>query len=449
MTGPITKRNSVLQKAWRQFCRAVVRAYYRNCEIEGMSNLPDQGPVLLCANHANALADAVIIQAAINRTVHPLSRSGLFKNPLLRPILHILQAVPVYRRQDANSNPANNVDSFAKCYELFGNGGLLLIFPEGQSHSDTSLRAIKTGAARLALNAMEHDATPTVLPIGLNFSQKGSFRSNVLIKLGTAIDLSGFTGGDQEDDVRQLTSDIQAGLDSVTISIEHGDDAELLHRIERFFSMRHGKYRRRSMELRFRALKRLHQSHDELRKHVPEQILKVKRHLQQFERLCRNWGIRDYHLTTNYSPTIITRFIFRSLMILLLVLPLASWGIVNSIVPFLITRHAARWVSQDTDQYDTAKIVMGLFLFPLFWSGQVAWVYFNLDFTLAIYYALSLPPAAAAAVFIRKERQRIWDNLRVFFLFLRKRKLRRYLTNKRNQIERELAQLVRTSRKYR
>ena len=91
-----------------------------------------------------------------------------------------MQAVPIYRRQDAGGDVSRNVDSFARCYELFKLGEILLIFPEGQSHSDSRLRDIKTGAARLARGSIEATGvTPTALPIGLTFGDKGRFRSNI------------------------------------------------------------------------------------------------------------------------------------------------------------------------------------------------------------------------------------------------------------------------------
>src|SRR5947208_2547107 len=77
--------------------------------------------------------------------------------------LIVLQAVPIYRRQDAGEpGPASlrttrNDDSFARCFELLAAGEALLIFPEGQSHSDPSLRQLKTGAARLALGALQRN----------------------------------------------------------------------------------------------------------------------------------------------------------------------------------------------------------------------------------------------------------------------------------------------------
>jgi len=439
----------LLQDAWQGFCRMVVTVFYRHVEIDGLEYMPMNGPVLLCANHANALADAVIMQAVIPRLLHPIARSGLFKNWLLKPFMLTMQAVPVYRRQDNDANTSTNRSTFQRCYEMFEQGEVLLIFPEGQSHSDPSLRPIKTGAARMILGCAKKSTPLTVLPIGLTFSNKGKFRSNVFIKLGEPIMVTPAASEESEKNsqtVRQLTVDIQRGIELVTINVEEAEDLDFLKRVERFFAMRHGKYRHRNMALRFRALQKINHAYNQLRNSAPEQVLHLKNKLRQFERLCHIWGINAYQVTIQYTPSLVTRFILRSFTILLVILPVGLWGILNSYLPFILTRYLARLTSKGTDQYDTAKMVIGLFLFSLFWASQIGWLALHVNLVTLVMYIISLPLSAGAALYLRRERHRIWDNLRVFFLFLRKRKLKYYFENRRQELERELARLVRIAK---
>ena len=139
--------------SWKRFCRLVVRVFYRRFEVSGKESLPADTGLILCANHVNALVDAVVMQAATDRLVRPLARSGLFSNPVLRPLLHMIGAVPVYRRQDPGANTKGNADAFSRCYQLLAEDECLIIFPEGQSHSDPHLHDLKPGAARIALGA--------------------------------------------------------------------------------------------------------------------------------------------------------------------------------------------------------------------------------------------------------------------------------------------------------
>ena len=435
--------------AWlfRLFCQGMVRIFYRHCEVDGLDELLKPGPVLLCANHSNALADAVILQALSPRLIHPLARSGLFKNPLLHPFLAAIEAVPVYRRQDNTAQMKKNVDSFARVYEMLAKGEVLLIFPEGQSHSDPKLRHMKTGAARMALGAAQHKGVTTrLLPVGMTFSHKGRFRSTVLIKFGEPIPVSPPADDHDDQKVHALTNQLQQGMESVTLNADAAEELAFLHRVERFFALRHGKYRQRSLELRFRAMKKLLQAQRQLQEAYPVQLHNLHHHMQRFERLCSQWGIRDYQLSLEYRPGMVLKFILRSLFTLLVILPLGAWGIINSLVPFLLTRKLARWISRGSDQYDTAKMVLGLVLFSIFWALQSYWVYGHATLAWTIVYVASLAPSAGVALLLRRERKQIWENLRTFFIFVRKRRVRTLLSEQRQVIEKELAHLVRLAK---
>lgn len=432
------------ETAWRAFCRAVVEVFYRRCEVEGLENIPATGPVLLCANHPSALVDAVVIQAVCPRLVHPLARSGLFRNPLIRPMLALIQAVPIHRRQDTGGDTSANVDAFATCYRLFAGGEVLLIFPEGLSHADPGLRGLKTGAARLALGALEaNGVAPLVLPVGLNFSEIGRFRSSVFIKIAKPLPVQTLAGESAEEAVHRVTGALGAQLGRATLDLDSWEEHRLLRRLERFFALRQGKIRRRSLGRRFRAQQKLTQAARRLRVSQPERLESTMRRLGQFERLCQRFGVRDYHLSVTYTPALVARFILRTLAVIFLALPVALWGALNSFLPYLATGTSALLASSDRYQYDTAKISFGMLYFGLCWGGQTWLAYWGFGLAPALLYGASLPPSAALALYVRRERGRIMDNIKAFFVLVRHREVRALLENKRTELERELADLTR------
>ena len=58
-------------------------------------------------------------------------------------------------------------------------------------------------------------------------------------------------------------------------------------------------------------------------------------------------------------------------------------------------------------------------------------------------YIATLIISSAVLLMVRGEKQRIVENIRVFFLFLKKRDLKSYLQKKRQALEKELAKMVR------
>ncbi len=438
------------QKLWRGFCRLMVRIFYRRAEIVGVEHLPCSGPVVLCANHVNALVDAVVIQASCPRPIHPLARSGLFRHPVLRVILGIIQAVPIYRRGSAVDRDvkSGNEASFHRCFEYLEAGRALLIFPEGQSHSDPMLRPLKTGAARLALGHRDRFGTlPRVIPIGLTFTHKGRFRTSLLIHYGEPVSFDPRDDEASEDRVRRYTAAIEAGLGEVTLNVSSWQDLDLLRYLQSFFALRRDRRPGQStLEQRFLVLRRLIEAHRELRLAYPGEVQTLSVKLKRFKELCERYGVKDYHLNLRYRPGTVLRFLSRSLLMTVLVFPVALWGLVHNALPYVATRGASRLMARGRDQVDTAAMLAGLLLFLLFWSAQTFAVHWLWEARAALFYGVSLPLTGGVALLVSRERQRIVENIRVFWLFLRRRGLQDYLRLKRQEIEIDLARMTRLAR---
>lgn len=434
-------------RIWHKFCRLTVKVFYRRVEIVGQESIPKSGGLILCANHINALADVVILQASTDKNIRPLARSGLFEKPFLRPILDMIGAVPIYRKGDKGSNLASNKDTFRRCYELLAEGETLIIFPEGQSHSDPFLHDLKTGAARMALGSIDaNNIAPIVLPVGLTFTSKGKFRSDVLIHYGTPVDLKVNEKETRAARVHLINERITEGLAAVTLNAQSWKELILVDRLERFFALRHGKYRHRDLSQRFNSLQRLIKAKKLLQDHEPDKVRSLVNRLKMFERLCRCCGIKNYHLGVKYHPVFIALYLIRMISIILIGYPLAVWGMINSFIPYQLTRMSSRVFAKGWDQQDTTKMLIGLILFILFWGIQTFAIYHYFGGYWAIAYLTSLIVGAYAALKLKGEYKRIIKDLKVFFLFLRKRELKEYLIMKRKELEVELARLVRIAK---
>ena len=430
-------------KFWRSFCQLAINIFYRHYEVAGFENIPKDRGVIFCANHVNALVDPILVQAASSKVMRPLARSGLFKKLWLKPILKIIGAVPIYRSQDKGTDTSQNEDTFKRVYQLLEQGEWIIIFPEGQSHSQSKIQKLKTGAARMALGTVHRGKMePVLIPVGLTFTSKGNFRGDVLVYFGSPVDLSAPEDIKPETHVRVITRRLTEGLRDVTINTDNWEDLELVSKIERFFALRHGKYRKRNLLQRFQTLKRIISRHQLLRHQQPELIEQVTSDLKRFEQVCKSLGIKDYHLTVAYRPFLVIWYSLKIIVILLIGLPLFFWAVLNSFIPFYLTRHLARFFAKSSDQYDTTKILLGLFLFSIFWGLQIYLVYQYFGLKIMLAYFLSLVIGTAVVLRMHEDIFSIKENIYVFFLFIRNRGLKEHLIAKRNNLERELAKLV-------
>lgn len=446
---------------WKKFCGLVVKTFYSRFEVtgdevvsdevsdnvSGDQNIKTKG-IILCVNHVNALIDAVVLQASTDKNVRPLARSGLFKNPILKPILEMIGAVPIYRRKTEDTDTSGNQDSFAKCYELLALDETLVIFPEGQSHSDSHVHDLKTGVARMALGALEANGiAPMVIPVGLTFSRKQAVRTQVLVHYGEAVDLTVADGMSEYDAVHLITDRAKAGIEAVTLNTRSWKELKTIVRLERFFALRRGKRRKSNLVQRFNALQRLIEAQDLLQKHEPDKVRSLVSKLRLYERLCDACGIKNYHLSIQYKPVLLVLYVLRTLGVVLIGFPVALWGIINSTIPLKITTFLTQKVSKDVDQYDTAQVLIGLGLFGLFWGVQSHIVYRYFGVSWSLFYLFTLLISAFIAMSLRGEYRKTLDNLKVFILFWRKKELKQYLETKRQELEVELAQMVRIAKR--
>lgn len=159
---------------------ALVRVYYRTIAARG--EVPDAGPVIVVANHPNALLDPLVLRVALGRPIAFLAKSTLFDDPVGRLAMESFAAIPVYRAKEADTR--QNEETFARCRALLRGGGWLALFPEGVSHDAPGLLPLKTGAARIALGA---GVPVRVLPVGILYEDRAIFRTRAAVRVGAPI----------------------------------------------------------------------------------------------------------------------------------------------------------------------------------------------------------------------------------------------------------------------
>lgn len=186
----------MIYRLLRWFTGIALHWFYSSIQIAGLNRIPARGPVLLAASHHNALVDALIAGWIAPRRLTYTAKATLMDNAFLAWLFPIVGVVPLKRasderkkRSEGSPDSGRNAGAFESILDALGNGGMVLIFPEGKSHSEPTIAPLKTGVSRIALEARDQRGIHgmQVIPVGLSFEDKETPGTAVLAEVGEPI----------------------------------------------------------------------------------------------------------------------------------------------------------------------------------------------------------------------------------------------------------------------
>jgi len=346
-----------------------VRLFYPSRAVEGAERIPSGKPLVFVLNHPNGLLDPLVLRVVTGRPARFLAKSTLFGNPLGRLAMEAFGSIPIYRPHEVGrAGAARNEESFARCRAELAAGGVLALFPEGTSHSDPQLRPLKTGAARIVLSAeAEHDGRLGVMlvPAGLHYDRKATFRSPVLLVVGEPIPVAPLLDGYRRDEraaVAALTERIDAALDEVVLQAETRELVEGIARVARWTTGADAGDDPNDLAARNRRARVLAAAYARLRARDPARVEEVVAEARHYRRTLERLGVRDPWALELAAPR--TGAVLAAVLKLVVAAPLAAVGAVMGWIPYRLVNVVAPRVTRDEDILSTVKLLGGaLFLF--------------------------------------------------------------------------------------
>jgi 1-acyl-sn-glycerol-3-phosphate acyltransferase len=401
---------------------AIASLFYA-LECEGAA-YPTTGPFLVTANHPNALLDPLIVLRSAGRLVRPLAKAPLFSHPLIGIALRVLGGLPVYRRQDDPALLEQNDRTFEAAIAALGRGEAIQIYPEGQSHSEPELAPLKTGAARIALQAEDaHGWTLglRVVPVGLTYARKRFFRGSALALVGESFGLADLRSDYRADPraaARALTDRIDRALREVTVNLQSERDRELVETAERIWAREKGvaSWREREpLSARVPRLQAFARGVAWLRAEDHDRYEALARRVARYRRLADALGAGE---AADVPPRVAFLDVVRYLALRALPLSLASFLAAAAAVvwgaAYLFPQAVIRLTSLREDELATWKLVPAVLAYPVVYAAWLLLAYRLGGFGALLAAAVALPALGAFAVAWRERLRQAIEDARLF-----------------------------------
>src|SRR5262245_14758038 len=399
----------------RFLARIACRVFYR---VDCVGTPPGTGDALLLPNHPNALLDPAVIWATAERDVRFLAKSVLFEGPL-RFLVAGSGAIPVYRKLD-QADVSKNAEAFAAVDRALAEGDAICIFPEGVSHSESRLVPLRTGAARMALSAERAGTRVNLVPVGLNFDRKTTFRSRVTVVYGHPFaceDLADPVA--HPDAVRELTTRIADHMRRLLIEAELKSDAALVDRVDRMYAAARGIGRDPQERIERRRI--IAAGIERLRSRDPQRYDEILMRLHRYQHRLQRFGLKDRHLDWTVSTGDAVSFAVREILAAIVLFPLAALALIVFAVPYHLTGYGARWFTREPDVAATAKVVGGFLIYAAWLLGFVATAWWWRGPMAGFLTFILVPVFAVAGLFAFERESAVIDGVRAWFLLQRTR----------------------------
>ena len=390
----------MLYRLLRVIARVALRWYYAEIVVQGAERVPRTGPLLIVANHPNALIDPLLVGTTVSRRVLMTAKATLFDHPALSMLLQAVGVVPLRRSKDESrgerevADSARNAEAFQSVTKALRRDAAVLIFPEGISHDNPAMAPLRSGAARMALQAHSSGVRELrLLAIGLIFAEKERPNSDVLVRVGEPVVLDSWLAAGGGQNVGALTQAIETQLRAVTLNFATAERAARAVRLARILSAlatdRAPVNEPRPLDAEADLANRIDRATSALAAAPPALVdaadeLSARLYALQRELDRLGVGLEDVRISTRWPDG--TQFLVREVPIFLLATVALALGWLTHWIPLRVARMFALGSlrrDRSRDQPAMRTIVFGL-------AAIVAWYVIQL---VLLTYLIGLPGA--------------------------------------------------------
>ena len=166
-------------------------------EINGLENVPKEGPIIFCGNHRSYI-DPPLIVATAKRDMKFLAKEALYKNKFLAFLGWAFEAIPVKRDE-------KDISAIKTSLKDLKEGKCIALFPEGTRNGLEKGEKVKDGVAFFAVRS-----GAKVVPCGIKGGTKEL--KKLTISYGKPLDYSQYKGSKDKEVLDNITKEIMDNI---------------------------------------------------------------------------------------------------------------------------------------------------------------------------------------------------------------------------------------------
>jgi 1-acyl-sn-glycerol-3-phosphate acyltransferase len=418
----------------RRIIALAVGFYFRRIERFHLERVPMSGPVLFVSNHPNSLTDSFVIGASVPRKVNFIGTVQLFSFKPVKWLLTQCGVIPINRAKDNPKAMRSVADTFEAVYRVLERGEAVGIFPEGITYDDSALKEVKSGAARMALE-LEHrhggKLGLRLAPVGLTYSAKEIYRSDVLANFGEPILAADFIEGYAErrkECIVRLTEEIERRIQSLILHIPKLEETRVVAGVKRLYFERLLLGNRIASEPISEQAKELvlaqkiAEAVDRVYRTEPDRAAAFAEKLNFYERWLARLKISDAALELFPQRKELAMQTAEWAFIAVVGAPIALYGWVHRVIPYALIKWSARKFTMEGKrkaQASTTAIAAGVVGFGVCYAIYIGIVQWLFGWPASLWYALSLPVTGSLAHYYLRELRRLWASVQTTMVLMR------------------------------
>mmetsp|Transcript_56832 Transcript_56832/g.124670 ORF Transcript_56832/g.124670 Transcript_56832/m.124670 type:complete len:650 (-) Transcript_56832:197-2146(-) len=339
---------------------------------------------------------------------------------------------------------------FTEVFNRLRNGKAVAVFPEGGSHDNTSLLALKPGVALMALKASVLFGRPVpVIPVGLNYFKGHRFRSRVFVDFQPAIyvseeDVKLYSEGDSEDKktaAARVLNNIREGMRNAMVEAPNYHTLTLFWTLRRLYVPTKAKI---DSVAKQRLTRGFAEQYDKFKEN-PE-VVQCLKSVSQYTDLLKQYGLRDYMVAKRMREAVesgsgqvvdnmelYSRLLYRLCLLIVWGLLWVPAGLL-ALPHVLISKHVAHKKAKEAvknssvkiagrDVLGTWKVLTVMGLFPALHLVYTVAAYLMGGETWAVAYFFFMPFISFYNLKAQENLVRLFQSLKPIFLMINNNKL--------------------------